>query len=206
MRGFFKEIYIRNSFFLYWIAVVVLFCLSFPFSILFPVAQVAFIALMAVTALDVFVLFFTKSRIKARRKINTQLSLGDENTVWLVVSSKYKMPVSLRIIDELPYQLQIRDFEKWDYLNPDEAKEISYVIEPKKRGVYEFHDINVYVSTILRIVERRIQIEANQKVAVYPSVLQMKKYELQVFSKTASTRTLLTESLIDFKSSTVKML
>lgn len=185
MRTFFRQIYLRNSFFLYWISVIVLFCLSFPFSFLFPIAQVAFILLMALTLLDVFVLFFTKARVKARRKVNAQLSLGDENTIWLVVSNLYKMPISIRIIDELPYQLQIRDFEKWMYLHPGETKEISYIIKPQKRGVYEFYDINVYVSSILRIVERRIRIKANQKLAVYPSILQMKKYELQVFSKTA---------------------
>ena len=185
MRTFFRQIYLRNSFFLYWIAVIVLFCLSFPLPFLYPVAQVAFMLLMALTMLDIFILFFTKSRIKGRRKINSRLSLGDENVVWLVITSDYKMPVSLRIIDELPYQLQIRNFVKWLYLNPGETKELSYIVRPHKRGVYEFHSINVFVSTVLRIVERRIEVKANQKVAVYPSILQMKKYELQVFSKTA---------------------
>ncbi len=117
--------------------------------------------------------------------MNAQLSLGDENTVHLIVTSKYTMPVSLRIIDELPYQLQVRDFEEWMTLKPGESKEITYTIRPNKRGAYEFHDINVYVSTVLRIAERRIKVNAQQQVAVYPSIFQMKKYELQVFSKTA---------------------
>ncbi len=117
--------------------------------------------------------------------MNTQLSLGDKNTVRIKVSSTYKIPVSLRIIDELPYQLQVRDFEEWLFLGPGESKEIVYLIQPNKRGVYLFQDINIYVSTILRVVERGITIKAKQEVAVYPSILQMKKYELQVFSKTA---------------------
>lgn len=182
---FFKEIYLRNRFFLYWVLIVVLFSLSFAWSYLLPVAELALIVLLAVTLLDVFILFFTKSRIKGRRIIQQQLSLGDENPIKLIITSRYKMPVSLRVIDELPYQLQIRDFEKWLMLKPGESKEINYSILPNKRGVYEFFDINVYVSTVFRIVERRIKINANQKVAVYPSILQMKKYELQVFSKTA---------------------
>lgn len=185
MKKFFSQLYLRNSFFLYWIAVIVLFCLSFPFSFLYPFAQLTFLVLLAATVVDIMVLFFSKSRVKARRKVNSQLSLGDENVVHLVVTSLYNMPVSLRIIDELPYQLQRRDFEKWMFLLPNETKEITYAIAPNKRGVYEFFDINIYVSTVLRLVERRITIKANQKVAVYPSILQMKKYELQVFSKTA---------------------
>ena len=185
MVTFFKQFYLRNSFFLYWIVVIVLFSISFAIPFLYPVTQVAFLVLLAITLLDIFILFFSKSRIKARRIVNTQLSLGDENAIRIVVTSMYKMPVSLRIIDELPYQLQVRNFEEWMFLNPGESKEIIYLVQPTKRGVYEFHNINIYVSTILKIAERRISIKANQEVAVYPSVLQMKKYELKVFSKTA---------------------
>ena len=185
MITFFKQLYLRNSFFLYWVIIVVLFCVSFALPFLYPIAQVAFIILMAVTLLDLFILFFSKSKIGAIRVVNTQLSLGDKNAVRIKVKSTYNMPVSLRVIDELPYQLQIRDFEEWVFLNPRESKEFVYLIQPNKRGVYLFQDINIYVSTILRIVERRVTVKAKQEVAVYPSVLQMKKYELQVFSKTA---------------------
>ena len=185
MTTFFKQLYLRNSFFLYWVIVVVLFCVSFGLPFLYPIAQVAFIALMAITMLDLFILFFSKSNVGAVRVVNTQLSLGDKNAVRVKVTSAYNMPVSLRIIDELPYQLQVRDFEEWLFLNPGESKEFVYLIQPNKRGVYLFQDINIYVSTLLRVVERRITINAKQEVAVYPSVLQMKKYELQVFSKTA---------------------
>ena len=135
--------------------------------------------------LDLFILFFSKSKVGAARVVNTQLSLGDKNAVKIKVTSTYNMPVNLRIIDELPYQLQVRDFEEWLFLSPGESKEFVYLIQPNKRGVYLFQDINIYVSTLLRVVERRITVNAKQEVAVYPSVLQMKKYELQVFSKTA---------------------
>ena len=163
---------------------VLLFCVSFGVSFLYPIAQVAFIALIAITMLDLFILFFGKSKVGAVRVVNTRLSLGDKNAVRIRVTSTYNMPVSLRIIDELPYQLQVRDFEEWLFLNPGESKELVYLIQPNKRGGYLFQDINIYVSTLLRVVERRITVNAKQEVAVYPSVLQMKKYELQVFSKT----------------------
>ena len=185
MTTFFKQLYIRNRFFLYWMVVVVLFCVGFGVPFMYSIAQVAFIVLIAVTTLDLFVLFFSKSSVEAIRIVNKQLSLGDKNTVRIKVSSTYNMPVSLRIIDELPYQLQVRDFEEWMFLKPGESKEIIYLIRPNKRGVYLFQDINIYVSTVLRVVERGVTIKAKQEVAVYPSILQMKKYELQVFSKTA---------------------
>ncbi|MDG2226872.1 MAG: DUF58 domain-containing protein [Flavobacteriales bacterium] len=185
MTTFFKQLYLRNRFFLYWVAVVMLFCIGFGVPFFYLIAKVAFIALMAITMLDLFMLFLNKSKVGATRVVNTQLSLGDKNTVRIKVISTFNMPVSLRIIDELPYQLQVRDFEEWVFLNPRESKEFIYLIQPNQRGVYAFHDINIYVSTILRVVERRVKINSKQEVAVYPSILQMKKYELQVFSKTA---------------------
>jgi uncharacterized protein (DUF58 family) len=150
-----------------------------------PVAQLSFVVVVAVLGLDIFALFLSKSRIKGRRIIAEQLSLGDENIVRLQITSAYKLPVSLRIIDELPYQLQIRDFEYFLTLNPGETKEIQYKIKPTSRGNYEFDNINVYVSSVLRLSERRIKVKAKQNIKVYPSIFQMKKYELQVFSKTA---------------------
>jgi uncharacterized protein (DUF58 family) len=152
---------------------------------LLPVAKLSLMVVIAVLLLDIFVLFLSKSRIKGKRIVATQLSLGDENIVRLQLTSKYKLPVSLRVIDELPYQLQIRDFEYFITLNPGETKEIQYKIKPLTRGNYDFDHINVFVSTVLRLSERRIQIKVPQTVKVYPSIFQMKKYELQVFSKTA---------------------
>lgn len=185
MIRFFRQFYLRKHFFLYWFILVSLFCCAFAFPSFLPVAQLAVVIVLAVLALDIFVLFISKSRIKGRRIVASQLSLGDENTVRLQLTSMYKLPVSLRIIDELPYQLQIRDFQYFMNLNPGETKEIHYKIKPTSRGNYEFDNINVYVSTILRLSERRIKIKAKQNIKVYPSIFQMKKYELQVFSKTA---------------------
>lgn len=141
--------------------------------------------LLGITCLDIFVLFLSKSRINATRYVNKQLSLGDKNTVRLQIKSHYKLPVSLRIVDELPYQLQIRDFKYFLSLIPNQTKEIHYTIQPTQRGAFMFGNINIYTSTVLRLVERRMILPAKEEVKVYPSIFQMKKYELQVFSKTA---------------------
>ncbi len=185
MIRFFRQFYLRKHFFLYWFILVVFFCVAFAFPFVMPIAQILFVVVIAVLGLDIFALFLSKSRIKGRRIVASQLSLGDENIVRLQLTSMYKLPVSLRVIDELPYQLQIRDFEYFITLNPGETKEIQYKIKPTSRGNYEFDHINVYVSTVLRLSERRIKIKAKQNIKVYPSIFQMKKYELQVFSKTA---------------------
>jgi uncharacterized protein (DUF58 family) len=185
MLRFFKQFYLTNYFFLYWVLVIVLFCFSFPFDFLFPFAQLAFVILLAVLFLDTFILFFNKTKVGAKRKVNTPLSLGDLNHVELLVSSEYGIPINVKVIDELPFQFQIRDFERKLSLRGGETKLINYSLKPTKRGEYIFHNINLFVSTIFRMVERRVEVESKQEVAVYPSVLQMKKYELQLFSQTA---------------------
>jgi uncharacterized protein (DUF58 family) len=162
-----------------------MYCVAFVWPIVFPIAHIVLMVLLALVAVDIMVLFLSKSKVKARRIINKQLSLGDQNTVRLQVNNKYRQPISIRIIDELPFQLQVRDFEHFMSLKPGETKELRYEIEPTKRGLYEFGDLNIYVSTVLRLMERRIKLPLHQTVKVYPSILQMKKYELQVFSKTA---------------------
>lgn len=185
MLSFFKQFYLTNYFFLYWIGVIVLFCFSFPFSFLFPIAQLALVILLAILFLDTFILFFSKAKIKAKRTVSSPLSLGDLNHVELIVKSNYNIPVSVKVIDELPYQFQIRDSERKLTLKRGELKSIKYSLKPVKRGEYIFNNINLFVSTFFKIVERRVIIASKQEVAVYPSILQMKKYELQLFSQTA---------------------
>jgi len=180
-----RQFYLRKHFFLYWALLIGMFCLAYAVPSLMLVAKVALLVFLGIFFLDIFVLFLSKSSIKGRRIAIKQLSLGDDNTIKLQLTSKYKLPVSLRVIDELPFQLQIRDFEYFITLKPGETKEIQYTIKPIKRGEYEFDSINVYVSSLLRLAERRIKIPAKQTLKVYPSILQMRKYELQVFSKTA---------------------
>lgn len=185
MLKFFKQFYLSNRFFLLWLVVIVLFCLSFAFSYLFPLAQLALVGLLAVTFLDIFILFFNKAKINAKRTVNTPLSLGDVNNVDILIESEYNIPVNLKVIDEIPYQFQIRDFEKSISLKGGESKLLSYDLRPTKRGAYQFQNINVFIATVFGLVQRRFQVEQKQEVAVYPSILQMKKYELQLFSQTA---------------------
>lgn len=183
--SFYNQLYLRKRFFVYWTIIILLFCFAFAFPFMMIIAQLSLMVLLGTTFLDVFILFLSKAKIKAQRKLLTQLSLGDENTIRILLENQYRMPITLRVIDELPYQLQIRDFEVHLHLKPLEKKEIHYTIKPEERGLFEFNNINLYLSSILALVERRLTVKAKEEVKVYPSILQMRKYELQVFSKTA---------------------
>jgi uncharacterized protein (DUF58 family) len=186
MKNPFKNIYLKNRLFLLLLLVVIAFVVSFWIGFLFFFAQIALCAVVALVLVELLVLFQRKDLITAKRTLADQLSLGDENKVHLHIESHYNTPVFLNIIDEVPYQLQKRDLNFRVTIPAMNQTKIDYTIEPKARGVYKFHNINIFVSTILGLIERRFVIEAENEVGVYPSILQMRKHEFQMFSKSAA--------------------
>jgi len=148
--------------------------------------QVSLLVLLALIIVDFFILFQKGNKITAKRTLSEQLSLGDINKVEIEIDSSFNIPLSVEIIDEVPYQLQKRDLHFDFSLEANSIRTINYTIEPLERGIYEFHNINIYVSSVLGLIERRITVKANDKVGVYPSVLQMRKHEFQIFNKSAT--------------------
>jgi uncharacterized protein (DUF58 family) len=61
-----------------------------------------------------------------------------------------------------------------------------YALRPLARGEYVFGKINLYLTTNLGIIKRRVIALSETMVPVYPSIIQMKKYELKTFARTAT--------------------
>lgn len=181
-----KNLFFRNRLFVVLLITVVGFALSFGFPFLFPVFKVALLATIALLLVDIFILFFKKQIISVDREMSEQLSLGDVNNIKLTISSTYAIPLQVEVIDELPYQLQKRDSSFNFSLSPNGVRTVLYSIEPKERGVYEFGNVNVYVSSILGFIQRRYSIDKTMEIGVYPSIMQMRKHDFQVFNKSAN--------------------
>jgi uncharacterized protein (DUF58 family) len=62
----------------------------------------------------------------------------------------------------------------------------TYELRPLTRGEYIFGKIHLYLTTGLGIVKRRVTSPQDKNVPVYPSIIQMKKYELKTFARTAT--------------------
>ena len=84
----------------------------------------------------------------------------------------------MEIIDELPEQFQIRDFSKKIRLKSNRQKKIDYTVKPVERGEYFFGNILLYVKSLLGLVSGRFTIDAETMIPVYPSFMQLRKYEL----------------------------
>jgi uncharacterized protein (DUF58 family) len=156
---------------------------GFPFPFLFVVGKWAIVGALALMLADVMLLFNRRVIIVIKRAVPRLLSLGSENNVKLQVYNHYNLPLKLTIIDELPFQLQQRDFSMSFTLASGEKKQLTYVVRPLMRGEYKFGRINVYLRSPLGLVERRYKEPAEAMAPVYPSLIQMKKFELKAFAR-----------------------
>ena len=178
-----KSIYLTQFFFLLMGIVVVLFATSFAVPFLFFWGKVGLLAVVGITILDGLIVFMNKKPIHFQRKIEERLNLGDSNEVELLVENLLSQPISFRLIEGYPVELQERSKEYSALLSGNSSKKFSYNFTPTRRGEYEFQDVFFIISSVFRLVSRRIDISAKQTISVYPSVKQMKKYELMVFQQ-----------------------
>lgn len=177
-----RNLYIHERFFIYVAVIAITFLVSFWFPILYPVAWLLVVALIAFFTIDIYVLFKVNKGIEARRILTEKFSNSDENPIPITIQNNYQFRIEAKIIDELPFQFQKRDLEEKAFINPQGVWEFEYAVRPVERGEYYFGKLNVYISTFFRIVSRRYTFHENEMVAVYPSYIQMKKYEFLAMS------------------------
>src|SRR6185436_11533426 len=126
---------------------------------------------------------FTKKKGMLARRVTTErFSIGDPNKVVLHLINNYDFPVRVGVIDELPVQFQERDWIRKARIEQEKNIDIEYYLQPVTRGEYVFNNINVFVHGPLQLVKRRYIFPAPQTVKVYPSYIQMRRYQLLAVS------------------------
>jgi uncharacterized protein (DUF58 family) len=164
------------------IAFVMVFVVAWVFPLLLPLVQITFGVFLLLVGIDGWLLFRPtpgkQTAFFARRDVPDRLSNGDDNPLTIYLENRYPFRTDVEVIDEIPFQFQRRDVLFRDRLSPHEIKTIRYELRPTRRGEYSFGAVNVFVMTPLGLLKRRHQFEAGKLVAVYPSFLQMRQYEL----------------------------
>jgi uncharacterized protein (DUF58 family) len=176
---FIRDLFFTTSFFISWGFIALLFTLSYFLPSLFLISKAIFILLLVLTLVDFGILFFTKEKVECKRLVNDLLSNAEENTIKLIIKSNFPLQLYATIIDELPVQFQKRDFELKLKLSSESSIETSYHLKPTERGEYHFGAIHAYVSTRLQLIQRRFTSAEERSVKVYPSFLQLKKFQLK---------------------------
>ncbi|NOZ36085.1 MAG: DUF58 domain-containing protein [Chlorobi bacterium] len=180
MKNFLKSIYLTNRIYYAASLIIVFFVIGYYIPLLYAAGKAILLILAALVIIDILLLYNSSSfKIKAERLLPTKLSNGDDNDIQIFIKNNYKFPVFTEIIDEIPFQFQKRDFLIKKKLQPGQEKNITYVLRPVKRGEYDFGNLNIYVSSILGIIQKRFTFNKGAKVPVYPSFIQMRKYELK---------------------------
>jgi len=164
------------------IAVVILFVCRFFLSWLGIIPYFALLALIVLAVLDYFLLFRTMKGLFGRRTHADRFSNGDDNAVQINIENRYPFPVRIEVIDEIPFQFQRRDILFKASAKAGQNVIINYHLRPVKRGAYHFGTVNIFASTAISLISRRYQFEQPAEVPVYPSYIQMRKYQLMAIS------------------------
>ena len=180
--NFFKKLYINNLFFYLLMGNIVLFVVAFLFPILFNAITYVFLILIVFLFLDILILFLTQNGIDAKRITPEKFSNGDENLINISIKNYFTFPINVKIIDEIPYQFQVRNFEIKRKIKASSQDELNYDLRPTERGEYFFGYLNIFVSSPLRIISRRFTFDNGNMVTTYPSYIQLRKYDLIAFS------------------------
>ncbi|MDI1316501.1 DUF58 domain-containing protein [Flavobacterium sp.] len=180
--NFFKQLYINNFFFYLLIGIIVLFCCAFIFPALYSATWYLLFILALFFVLDILILFSSKNGIEAERTTPEKLSNGDENPIVISLKNFYTFSIEVKVIDEIPFQFQVRNFEIKRKIKNASKDEFQYSLRPTERGEYFFGNLNVYVSSPLRLISKRYKFNKDQMVPTYPSYIQLRKYDLIAFS------------------------
>jgi uncharacterized protein (DUF58 family) len=179
---FYKNLFLTNRLFTGLGGCAALFMLAFFFPWLGIIPQLFFFVLMLLLLADLLMLYRTKKGLFAKRHAPERLSNSDENGLGIFVENWYPFNIHIGIIDEIPFQFQKRDVWFKTELKPHQHKLINYVLRPTKRGEYEFGLVRVFVRSPLGLISRRYNFSQAETLPVYPSFLQMRKYELMAIS------------------------
>ena len=171
--------HLTNRFFIFFGCIAALFALAYPFEWLLPLAKAVFAIAGLLVVTDLLLLFVRRPKVQCKRTMNAVFSLSDPNKVSLDFANRSNIYLQMEVYDELPFQFQKRDF-KYDIALPEgQSTTIHYELKPLSRGVYSFGYTNALVSSRLGLVQRRLRVAAPADVDVYPSIVQMKRYELR---------------------------
>jgi len=177
-----NRIYLNNFTFYVFIGILVCFVLAYIFPVLYQATWLLLYIFSAFLIIDFLLLFASNQRFTGDRQTVEKFSNGDENAVTVKIENGYGFPVRLKVIDEIPFQFQVRDFQVFRNVAAGGQDAFEYFLRPRERGEYYFGKLNIYVSSPLRLVARRFVFGEGQLVPAYPSYQQLRKYDMMAFS------------------------
>jgi uncharacterized protein (DUF58 family) len=182
IKTYLSALYFGKRFFAVLCICIILFISAFFLDKLEMTAYLGLLFFIIFAIFDYILLFSKKEGLLAKRMMAERFSNGDENEIIIYFENRYTIPVSLEVIDEVPVQFQKRDVLFNIQMGAKEQKHLKYQLRPVKRGIYNFGFVRVFVYSPIRFFSRRYNLEKVIDVPVYPSYLQLRKYQIMAFS------------------------
>lgn len=182
MIKLYKSLFLNKRFYIFISIIIALFFIGQYLGVLYYVALSMLALFLGTFLYDLFLLFINNNRLEVSRLLGDKLSNGDDNEVVLKVRNNANQNFECTIIDEIPEQFQMRDHKIDFQISPKESLSITYLLRPTERGEYRFSDINLFISTNIGLIQRKIIFPAEQSVVVLPSFLQLKKFAFLAIS------------------------
>ncbi|MCS7018375.1 MAG: DUF58 domain-containing protein [Cytophagales bacterium] len=178
-----SALYLQNRLLIACMVLIALLALSFGLEWLFLPAKILNGLLVLVLLIDIGLLFSLEQGVTADRHMESKLSNGEANLIRITARNCYRFKVGIEVLDEAPEQFQARNLHLRQHnVPPKSTVEFRYYLRPTKRGEYQFGAINVYVTSPIGLVARRYKFAQGTTVSVYPSLIQMRKYEMMLFA------------------------
>lgn len=157
-------------------ALAVLFLVSYWFNEIYGFVWIISFALIVAILFELSMLY-SKAGLIGERILPEKFSNSDMNEVIVQLFNTHSFKIEVSIIDEVPVQFQKRDFLKIIQIEGKDRNTFTYGVRPVERGEYVFGNLNCYVTSVICLVKRRYTFNKEQMVKVYPSFIQMKKYD-----------------------------
>jgi uncharacterized protein (DUF58 family) len=186
MKRIIKDINLTDRFFRVFVGITVLFVAGFWLSSLFVVAQALLIFLGIFLIADIFIIFRKKQALSCNRATPKMFSLSHEHQIKISIENLTGLNLNVELIDELPFQLQKRDFSLEFEMDAGSNKWVYYPFRAVERGEYHFGDIQCFIRNVIGLVSRKYTIKAEESVPVYPSIIEMKDMELKMMQRVSS--------------------
>ena len=181
-KRYIGELYFNIRWFLLLVAAIILLFISFFVPVLFKPVLAFVASIFLFTLVDYFLLFLLRGGVTGTRNMSARFSIGDVNTITINLSNNYPFKIYSRLIDELPRQFQVRNFDLPIEVEYKSKKAAIYSLRPVARGEFEFGNLYCYTSSPLQLLKRRIVIAKTTSVKVYPAFQQLRKYQLMAAS------------------------
>ena len=177
-KKYIGDLFVTQRFYVVMGACVVAYIFSFFFTGFYALVNIVFLFSCLLFLVDYIFLFVVFKAPLAERRVADRLSNGEINNVSILITNQMPFILTVQVIDEVPFQMQERNLSVRKKLVPKKTIEIKYTLTPFERGNYEFGNIIIFFQSQLGFLQKREIIKAGESVKVYPSFINLGKYQL----------------------------